>query len=216
MVWMLSLSVLMFGLGFLAGSRWAEQKAGESEKVVIGRVVPPQVEVGPPEQDTTLGEAQEAKIWNILTGQEAPSAVLPPPLAKEMKPPPLQPKAQVQTQKTPPVPTTPSGKPQQETFPPPTASGRISQAPVMAQSPSSRFALQVVSVQSREKAEAIVRELNGKGYPLVRITQAEVPGKGTWYRIWMGSFEKKEEAESLKKQVLERERLQAQIVQDKR
>ncbi len=141
--------------------------------------------------------------------------MLPPPLAKEIKPP-SQPKAQVQAQKTPAVPTTPSGKPQQETPSPPTAAGRISQAPLMVQSPSSRFALQVVSVQSREKAEAIVRELNGKGYPLVRITQAEVPGKGTWYRIWMGSFEKKEEAESLKKQVLERERLQAQIVQDKR
>lgn len=209
------MSVVMFGLGFLAGSRWAEQKAGESEKVVIGRVVPPQVEVGPPEQETTGGETQEAKIWNILTGQETPSAVLPPPLAKEIKPP-SQPKAQVQAQKTPAVPTTPSGKPQQETPSPPTAAGRISQAPLMVQSPSSRFALQVVSVQSREKAEAIVRELNGKGYPLVRITQAEVPGKGTWYRIWMGSFEKKEEAESLKKQVLERERLQAQIVQDKR
>lgn len=221
MVWAVSLSVLMFGLGFLAGSRWAEQKAAESERVVVGRPVPPQVEVSPPEQETASSEGQESRLWKILTGQENPSSVLPPsPAAKEPKEHASQPKPPSVSPKNSSL--SAPGKPQQESqAQSPLAIPRQPQPPVPAPSAASaprgsRFALQVVSVQSREKAEAILRELNGKGYPLVRIAQAEVPGKGTWYRIFVGSFDKKEEAEALRRQVLERERLQAQIVAEGR
>lgn len=221
MIWALSLSVLMFGLGFLAGSRWAEQKAAEIERVVVGRPVPPQVEVSPPEQETATSEGQEARVWKILTGQENPSAVLPPATAyKEGKESPSQPKVLSQSQKN--SGTGAPTKPQQEALgqtqaqPPRSPQPSALPIPGVSSLTASRFALQVISVQSREKAEAIVRELNGKGYPLVRIAQAEVPGKGTWYRIFVGSFERKEEAEALRKQVLERERLQAQIVPDRR
>lgn len=217
MVWALSLSVLMFGLGFLAGSRWAEQRASENERVVVGRPVPPQVEISPQEQEMSPDEAQEARLWKILTGKENPSAVLPPLSAtKDSRDSTAQPKPPRSPGGSPPA------RPLQETQLPATAqpsrpAGQaVSQPPGAPQATGSRFALQVVSVQSREKAEAIVRELNGKGYPLVRIAQAEVPGKGTWYRIWVGSFEKKEEAETLRRQVLERERLQAQVVLERR
>ncbi len=221
MLWAVSLSVLMFGLGFLAGSRWAEQKAAESERVVVGRPVPPQVEVSPPEQETASSEGQEARVWKILTGQENPSSVLPPsPAAKEGKEYASKPKPPSQPQKNSSQ-ASPSRAQQEVQAQSPSQPPRQPQPPALPPSVASapggsRFALQVVSVQSREKAEAILRELNGKGYPLVRIAQAEVPGKGTWYRIVVGSFEKKEEAEALRKQVLEKERLQAQIVPDRR
>jgi cell division septation protein DedD len=216
MVWALSLSVLMFGLGFLAGSRWAEQKASESERVVVGRLVPPQVEIIPPEGEGESPGGQDGRVWNILTGQENPSSVLPPLSAgKEGRESASQARAQAQPPRGPG--TTPPVRSAQESqgqVPAPPAQG--GQSPAASQLGGTRYALQVVSVQTREKAEAIVRELNGKGYPLVRITSAELPGRGTWHRVWVGSFERKEEAEALRRQVLERERLQAQIVVDRR
>lgn len=221
LMWAFSLSILMFGLGFLAGSRWAEQKAAESERVVVGRPVPPQVEVSPPEQERPASEGQEARVWKILTGQENPSAVLPPSLgARDGKEALSQPGLQGWPQKN--SHTAASSRPQQEaqaqgpSQPPRPPQPQALPPQGVSQPSGPRFALQVVSVQSLEKAQAIVRELNGKGYPLVRIAQAEVPGKGTWYRIFVGSFERKEEAEALRRQVLERERLQAQIVADRR
>jgi len=72
----------------------------------------------------------------------------------------------------------------------------------------------VISVQGREKAESIVRELTGKGYPSPRIIPAEVPGRGTWYRVRVGPFQTKEEAESWARQIRDRERMQPQIVRD--
>ncbi len=55
------------------------------------------------------------------------------------------------------------------------------------------FTLQLGASQSREDAERMVSRLREKGYAPYIVT-AEVPGKGTYYRVRMGSFATREAA----------------------
>ncbi|NOJ93677.1 SPOR domain-containing protein [Corallococcus coralloides] len=55
------------------------------------------------------------------------------------------------------------------------------------------FTLQLSAFQSRQDADRFAARLRDKGYAPY-ILAAEVPGKGTWYRVRMGSFASKEAA----------------------
>ncbi|GMT99555.1 hypothetical protein KH5H1_36740 [Corallococcus caeni] len=55
------------------------------------------------------------------------------------------------------------------------------------------FTLQLSAFQSRQDADRFAARLRDKGYAPY-ILSAEVPGKGTWYRVRMGSFASKEAA----------------------
>ncbi len=59
--------------------------------------------------------------------------------------------------------------------------------------PNGPFTLQLGASQSREDAERMVSRLREKGYAPYIVT-AEVPGKGTYYRVRMGSFATREAA----------------------
>ncbi len=71
-------------------------------------------------------------------------------------------------------------------------------APAAAKPPagtaaSGAFTLQLGASPNREDAERMVSRLREKGYAPY-ITTAEVPGKGTYYRVRMGSFATREAA----------------------
>lgn len=72
-----------------------------------------------------------------------------------------------------------------------TAFARIQQA--TTPSASGAFAVQVAASQNRVEAEAQVARLKAKGYAPY-IVSATVPGKGTWYRVRLGSFSSREDA----------------------
>lgn len=55
------------------------------------------------------------------------------------------------------------------------------------------FTLQISAFQTRPEAERFAARLRDRGYAPY-IVAAEVPGKGTWYRVRMGSFPSKEAA----------------------
>ncbi|RKH43080.1 SPOR domain-containing protein, partial [Corallococcus llansteffanensis] len=55
------------------------------------------------------------------------------------------------------------------------------------------FTLQLSAFQSRPDADRFAARLRDRGYAPY-ILAAEVPGKGTWYRVRMGSFASKEAA----------------------
>ena len=59
--------------------------------------------------------------------------------------------------------------------------------------PTGPFTLQLGASQNREDAERLVSRLREKGYAPYIVT-AEVPGKGTYYRVRMGSFATREAA----------------------
>ena len=56
------------------------------------------------------------------------------------------------------------------------------------------FTLQLSASQSRDEADRYVRRLRDRGYAPY-IVKAEVAGKGTWYRVRMGSFPTKDAAQ---------------------
>jgi DedD protein len=76
--------------------------------------------------------------------------------------------------------TTPTASPASAKAPEPNAAGGA-------------FTLQLGASQNREDAERMVSRLREKGYAPY-IVSAEVPGKGTFYRVRMGSFATREAA----------------------
>jgi cell division septation protein DedD len=56
------------------------------------------------------------------------------------------------------------------------------------------FTLQLSASQSRDEADRFARRLRERGYAPY-ILKSEVSGKGTWYRVRMGSFPTKDAAQ---------------------
>jgi cell division septation protein DedD len=80
-----------------------------------------------------------------------------------------------------------------EPEPPPAASA---QAPVASAPPTgSGFALQVAALRERDEAEAIARRLKSKGYEAYVVTPSQ--GTPSVYRVRIGKFPTKREAESV-------------------
>lgn len=57
------------------------------------------------------------------------------------------------------------------------------------------YTIQIASVKDQKSADKLVSDLVKKGYPAYR-SAGEIPGKGTWYRVRIGSFREKSEAEA--------------------
>ncbi len=55
-----------------------------------------------------------------------------------------------------------------------------------------RFSVQIAATQSEAEAQRIQKRHAAEG---ARVAVAEVPGKGTWYRVRVGSYETRAEAE---------------------
>jgi cell division protein FtsN len=87
-----------------------------------------------------------------------------------------------------PVPTrtAPQGNPLKE------AIARAAQRPTEAV-PGGAFTLQISAFQNRPEADRFAAKLRDRGYAPY-IVSAEVPNKGTWYRVRMGSFPSKDAA----------------------
>lgn len=74
------------------------------------------------------------------------------------------------------------------------------------------FTLQAASLRSRENARRLVEILQGKGYPS-RLEVADIGDGGEWYRVLVGSFHSREEAEAFADRFLRREQLEGMVVQ---
>jgi cell division septation protein DedD len=117
-------------------------------------------------------------------------AAEPKPVAAAPKPAAAEPKPTASTGKVTPEPvptrtTAPEGG-LKEAF------ARASQRPTEA-APGGDFTLQISAFQSRAEADRFAARLRDRGYAPY-IVAAEVPRKGTWYRVRMGSFKTREAA----------------------
>jgi len=74
--------------------------------------------------------------------------------------------------------------------------------PVIVASSNSklRYTLQLASYQEKEAAEEDVRKMKKHGYAAF-IVSSELPGKGMWHRVRLGSFSNKAAAEKLQKEI---------------
>jgi cell division septation protein DedD len=74
-----------------------------------------------------------------------------------------------------------------------------------------RYALQTASYQEKGMAEEEVKHLKRKGYAAF-VAASELPGKGTWHRVRLGSFSSRAAAEKLQKTLHAKEGISAIIV----
>jgi len=88
----------------------------------------------------------------------------------------------------------PAALPRQTASTPPPA--KKEQAPATAPVVKTRFSLQIASYPEREMADEEVKKMKKRGYAAFVVT-SDVPDKGTWYRVRLGSFSSKSAAEKL-------------------
>jgi cell division septation protein DedD len=58
-----------------------------------------------------------------------------------------------------------------------------------------QFLVQVVSYQDNSKADTLVKQISAMGYP-ARMEMIELPDKGKWFRVVMGAFYSRPEAQT--------------------
>ena len=75
-----------------------------------------------------------------------------------------------------------------------------------AQKPNSklRYTLQIASYPEKGMAEDDIKKMKQRGYAAF-IVASDLPGKGTWYRVRLGSFSNKALAEKLQKELRAKE-----------
>ncbi len=66
--------------------------------------------------------------------------------------------------------------------------------------PPGSLAVQVASTKDAASAEALVKKLTQLGYAGFS-TMAEIPNKGTWYRVRVGPYRTKAEAEQMRQEL---------------
>lgn len=76
-----------------------------------------------------------------------------------------------------------------------------------------RYTIQIASYSDKEGAEHDVKKLKQSGYAAF-VVSAEVPGKGTWFRVRVGSFQKKPSAEKLQKEIQAKAGLSSIVVME--
>jgi cell division protein FtsN len=74
-----------------------------------------------------------------------------------------------------------------------------------------RYTVQTASYQERVMAEDEVKRLKKRGFAAF-VVSSELPGKGVWHRVRLGSFSNKPAAERLQKSVREKEGLLTIVV----
>jgi cell division septation protein DedD len=67
------------------------------------------------------------------------------------------------------------------------------------------FTVQVASYRDRKDAEELAQRLTRKGYQAF-VAEAEIPGKGKWYRVRVGRFGTRKEAASFGESLKRKER----------
>jgi cell division septation protein DedD len=152
-------------------------------------------------EPSTVDAARETSGAVIAPGQDPTVAPAPPPPAEDsgFSDRSNKPAAAVEPPKTIP-PTKPDTAPPVEkpgvmTAPPPKEPPAAAAAPVSGGAPAPGFAVQVAALNVRSEADAIARRLSAKGYSA--YVQPPASGKPTVFRVRVGTFKTKREADTV-------------------
>jgi DedD protein len=179
--------VLGFSVGRQIGLRGARPTPAPADPLAALDAPTPRPDAGEPAPRLSYHEA--------LTKPEPRPA---PPPARPSSPPPSQPppsppssSAAAPEAPAPAAPTTTAPAPARPA--PAPAPARPAPGPAAAPQPEpGAFAVQVGATQERAEAERIAEKFRAHR---PRVVEAVVPGKGHWYRVKLGTFETKAEAE---------------------
>jgi cell division protein FtsN len=156
-----------------------------------------------PEIASSTGQKQEEftfyKTLTDKTDRTVSIDLKPKPVKEENKP--------VKQQITAEVPRTISVPPAPKQPPPP-----AKKEPAAASSSTKlRYTVQTASYQERGMADDEVKRLKKRGFAAF-VVSSELPGKGVWHRVRLGSFSNRATAEKLQKAVREKEGLSTIVV----
>lgn len=90
------------------------------------------------------------------------------------------------------------------------ADGREGGPPGSTEPPGTGFAIQVAALYERGEAEVIVKRLAGKGYPAYVVAPAK--GSPTMYRVRVGKFKERSEADTVAARLQKEEKFKPWIV----
>ncbi len=110
------------------------------------------------------------------------------------------------------TPRNPEPLPEEPVAPVPTEEPAPPPAPAVK--PKGAFAIQVGSYPTPEEAAQILARWKKKGYAAYQLS-AEIPGRGTWYRVRLGGFAKRDEATKYLERFRTKEKIDAIIVPTK-
>lgn len=159
---------------------------------------------------TVLQEQQDEITARVnRPGGDAPAAELgfyealkkPPAKTQRRIAPPPKPaqKPAPQPKKPEPPKPAPAASPKPAPSVPPTVAAKpaLQPKPEATRAPATkgRFTIQVGSFKEAVSANALVSQLRSKGLSAYQL-RTEVPGKGTWYRVRVGAFDSRSDAES--------------------
>ena len=107
-----------------------------------------------------------------------------------------RPRTETLPKKPKPAATVPAPSPAKPAVPKPAPPAPVPAGPVAsppAQDDGRPMTLQVASLKESAAADRMVRSLTAKGFSAYRVV-ADVPGKGRWYRVRVGTFKNADEA----------------------
>jgi cell division protein FtsN len=182
-----TLMVGFFFLGYYVGKY--QSKSGAS-----GEITRPLPEITPP---VTGRKQEEFTFYKTLTDRSDKTVSI------ELKPKPMKEELNPGKEAFP-----PAGSKQVESQQPQLPSKR---EPAASSFGKLRYTVQTASYQERAIAEDEMQRLKKRGFAAF-ILSSEMPGKGMWHRVRIGSFSTKAAAEKLQRMVHEKERLLGIVV----
>jgi DedD protein len=179
---------VFFSLGFLVGyNERSGRMAPVTERVATPATIPPTVNT--PLETTPVGSS----------GATPPTTSVPPPLAPIQASAPASPPSEQKPVSVPgkaspvtaphPSPAEAEGKPEPgATATPPAAVGEVGVG----------FTVQVVASRTKQDAEALVKILEERGYPVFLVTPEYAHANDNLYRVQVGPFKSKDDAEKVR------------------
>ena len=179
---------VFFSLGFLVGyNERSARTVPVTERVSSGATIPPTV--NPPLETTPVGRRGAAPSRTSV-----PPPVAPPQASVHPSPPGGQ------------KPVTVPGTARPVTAPPPSpAKAEREPEPGTATTPlagagevGAGFTVQIAASRTRQDAEALVKILQGRGYPVFLVTPEYAHANDNLYRVQVGPFKSKDDAEKVR------------------
>ena len=161
-----------------------EQQSGDTSKIEYEFVENKGKDAASTDAQATAGSTAAqpgAAETAAAAAGTAPSATAPSATGKESKP-------AVQPAPSATVPTVAKTEPA-------SAPKQMASSPVKSNFSDIPFTIQVSSHKSREQAEIALKGITAAGYP-AQIVEINLGDKGKWYRIYVGNFQTKEQANS--------------------
>ena len=179
---------VFFSLGFLVGyNERSARMPPITERVSTPATIPPTVN---PPLETTPG---------VPSGAASSTTSVPPPLppvqASPQASPPSEQKPVTPPETAPPVTAPPPPPAPAETEPGP---GAAATPPAEAGEVGVGFTVQIAASRTKQDAEALVKILEGRGYPVFLVSPEYAHANDNLYRVQVGPFTSKDDAEKVR------------------